>query len=275
MGVEDLDLNRDDASPPQPKPVRDDARMKWIVAGVVGLALVGGALARWWTLDRQAVQPAPRAAPAASTEVALAPAATLPPLDQTDGYVRTLLGTLSSRPELMKWLATDNLIRQMALVIDRVARGGAPGQDLKVLSPATPFETTRRGTGRRATVVVKESSYTRYDGIAETIATLDAAAVARGYETLKPRLNEAYRAMGREGDVDLALRMALEVLISTPIPTGPITLVEGKGAAWAYTDPALEALNPAQKQLLRLGPANASRIIEKLKDVRERLHLPQ
>jgi hypothetical protein len=61
------------------------------------------------------------------------------------------------------------------------------------------------------------------------------------------------------------------VLISTPIPSGPITVVEGKGATWAFADPALEALTPAQKHLVRMGPRNAARVIETLKAVRQHL----
>ena len=71
--------------------------------------------------------------------------------------------------------------------------------------------------------------------------------------------------------MDVAVQQALDVLIETPIPSGPVELVEGKGATWAFADPALERLDPAQKQLLRMGPRNAARVIETLKAVRQQL----
>ena len=61
------------------------------------------------------------------------------------------------------------------------------------------------------------------------------------------------------------------MLIATPIPQGPMRVVEGRGATWAFADPALEALDPAQKHLLRMGPDNAARVIATLTRVRQRL----
>jgi hypothetical protein len=185
-----------------------------------------------------------------------------------DPFLRTLLGTLSTRPELARWLATDGLIRQMAMIVDRVAQGATPARDLKVIAPDGTFGVAGRGRTR----TVAADTYQRYNGIADTIASLDPAAVATAYRTIRPRLAEAYSALGRaDTDVDVATRRALDVLIATPIPDGPVTLVEGKGATWAYADPALERLDPAQKQLLRLGPDNAARVITLLTAVRQQL----
>jgi hypothetical protein len=39
-------------------------------------------------------------------------------------------------------------------------------------------------------------------------------------------------------------------------------------ANWVYEDPALEALSPLQKQLMRMGPDNAERVKEKARELR-------
>ena len=271
VGVDDLDLDRDGVRPPLLPPEPERGWKPWLVGAAVLLAVAGGALARWWTL-RTATGDAPVAstAPAATsaTDVPLATAVTLPPLEQMDPYLRALLGALSARPELAQWLATDDLIHQMAFTIDRVSRGASPASELGVLAPDTEFATRRVGRVRQ----VDESSYARYDGLAETLATVDPGAVAAAYRTIQPRLNEAYISLGRtESSVDVAVQQALDVLIATPIPAGPITVVEGRGATWAFADRDLEALDPAQKHLLRMGPRNAARVIETLKQVRQRL----
>jgi hypothetical protein len=267
MGVDDLELDRDGTSPPPLTPP-GTANRAWIIGSVIVLALIAGGVARWWTL--RSGEPAPQAAaPPAATEVSL-PAATvvLPPLDQMDPFLRGLLGVLSTRPELARWLATDGLIQQMAAIIDRVSRGASPANDLRVLSPGGEFATTRRGRTRE----IDPASYARYDGIAETLAGVDPAAVGRAYKTIRPRLDEAYKAMGRaDSDVDVAVQRALDLLIATPIPQGPVRVIEGRGATWAFADPAIEALDPAQKQLLRMGPDNAARVIETLKRVQQQL----
>ena len=234
-----------------------------VLVAVAGLAL--GALgAWWWARDRSPAAPAAR--PTAATEAAVAPEAArpLPPLGQMDIFLRTLLGTLSSSPELARWLATDDLIHQMANGIDQVSRGASPARELGVVRPPGIFQTTGRGT-----LTIAPASYRRFDGLASMVASLDAASVASAYRTIQPRLDEAYRGLGRtEGGVDQAVSAALQVLIDTPSPASPIELVPGPGATWAFADPALEKLAPAQKQLLRMGPDNAARIKARLLEIK-------
>lgn len=235
-----------------------------VLLAIAGL-LLGGATAWWWYRD----PPAPaRPVPTAGTEIALdtpaETARTLPPVGQMDTFLRALLGALSSSPELARWLATDDLIRQMAHVIDRVSRGQTPAADLAVIKPRDIFEVDRR----RGQLTLDPASYRRYDGLASTVGGLDADAVARAYFTIRPRLDEAYRALGRsESGVDAALDAALAMLVATPAVRDPIALRPGKGATFAFADPALESLTPVQKQLLRMGPDNARRVQERLKQI--------
>jgi hypothetical protein len=60
-------------------------------------------------------------------------------------------------------------------------------------------------------------------------------------------------------------------LLDTPVPSDPIAVVPGKGATYAYKDPALEALAPIQKQLLRMGPDNVRRVQARLRAIRAEL----
>jgi hypothetical protein len=231
------------------------------IAGVV----LGGFGAWWWTRSRDAA-PQP---PAAVTESAVTPAAeqtrTLPPLHQMDTFLRALLGALSSSPELARWLATDDLITQMAHAIDRASRGQSPARDLGVLRPSGTFEVSRTRP-----VTVDAASYGRYDGLARVVTSLDARSVAYAYRTIQPRLEEAYRNLGRtEGSVDQAVMLILQSLIDAPVVQDPVRLVPGTGATYAYEDPRLESLQPVQKQLLRMGPANVARIQERLREIKQ------
>ncbi len=120
------------------------------------------------------------------------PPVNLPPLDQMDGFLRPLLSALSSRPELARWLATDDLVRQLAMAIDQAATGASPARDFKVIAPTTPFVPAGRGLRR----TIDPASYRRYDGLVQTVTSIDASSVAKIYKTIHPRLNEAYRSLG-------------------------------------------------------------------------------
>ena len=231
-----------------------------IVGALIVLFIAGGA---WWMSRRPqggAANVSPRAVTATEAPIdkpAEPPPGPLPPLAAMDEFLRPLLRTLSSRPELARWLATDDLVRQLAMAIDQAAAGGSPARDFKVLAPQTPFTTGGSATQR----TIDPASYRRYDGLVGTVTSIDASAVATIYRRIRPRLNEAYKGLGHpEGDVDRAIANALDILLDTPIVKGPVAVVP-KGGAWAYADPDLESLHPTQKQLLRMGPAHTESVL--------------
>jgi hypothetical protein len=241
-----------------------------IGGAVLVLFIAAGA---WW-MSRRAEAPASNQSNRAVTatdapiEKAAAPPVVLPALDEMDAFLRPLLAALSSRPELARWLATDDLVRQLAAAIDQAADGNSPARDFKVLAPQGPLATVGRAPRR----TIDPNSYRRYDGLVATITSMDAAGVAEIYRTIKPRLNEAYQSMGNQNrDVDNALRNAIDILLETPIVEGPIRVVEGDGASWAYADPKLEALSPTQKQLLRMGPAHTEKLLAWLQTLKDAL----
>lgn len=253
-------------APPRP-PSADHSRL--IIPILVIALLAGGFFAvRWWlarrqaeTIQRAAAVPAPPATEALDTRP---PAITLPPMDQMDAFLRQLLGALSTRPELVRWLATDDVTRRLVFAVDQVARGVTPAKDIKELTPSGPFDVVSRN-GRRT---VSPEGYRRYDGLAATAASVDATAVARAYTTIKPRLTEAYRQMGHpDGDFDHTVAVAIANLLETPVVDQPPALTQGRGLNYRYADAKLEGLQPAQKQLLRMGPENQRTVQAKLREI--------
>lgn len=237
----------------------DDKKPIAIIAVALVVFLSGGA---WWMLRSsrtpQNATPSGVAATDAPVDKPPPPPVNLPPLDQMDDFLRPLLAALSSRPELVKWLATDDLMGQLAAAIDQASAGASPARDFKVIAPSSPFAAAGRG-GRRT---IDPASYRRYDGLVTTVTSIDASNVAKIYKTIRPRLNEAYQRLGNPtGDVDRALQQSLDLLLNTPVVKDPIALAEGDGAGWVYVDDDLEALQPTQKQLLRMGPANVDRLL--------------
>lgn len=239
------------------------------IIAIILVAIIGGGL--WW-YSRSTVPSNASPQAVAATEAPIdtpsspaPPSVNLPPLDQMDAFLRPLLQALSNRPELANWLATDDLIRQIAMAIDQASVGASPARDFKVLAPTSPFAASGRGPRR----VIDQASYRRYDGLAQTVTTIDAAKVAEIYKTIRPRLNEAFQQSGNPGgNVEVALIKTLDILIETPTVRDPIAIVES-GGAWAFADEDLEALLPTQKQLLRMGPANADRVKAWLRALRD------
>jgi hypothetical protein len=265
-----------DDLPPEPPERSPAALVAVLLVAVAGL----GALLYFWFLREPAVDPQPPRTTVTEAPVPDRPEplegeagydADLPSLDLSDPLVRELLSALSTRPELAAWLATDNLIRNFAAVVDNVADGVTPARHLRVLAPGSGFQA--RPAAER--FVVDPRSYSRYDGIAQTVDTIDATGLARVYSTLKPRIEDAYRDLGYpDRPFDQTLERAIVRLLRTPIVEGDVPLTEAV-LSYRYVDPDLETLSPAQKQLLRMGPRNVRVIQAKLREVALALGIPE
>jgi hypothetical protein len=244
----------------------DDNKPIAIVAVALVAILAGGFW--WYSRSARPTNTTPNAVAATEAPVDAkppAPPVNLPPLSEMDAFLRPVLQALSSRPELARWLATDDLVRQLAMAIDQASEGGSPARDFKVVAPTSPFAATRRGP-RRA---IDPASYQRFDGLVQTVTSIDASRVADIYKTIRPRLNEAYQSLGNPGsNVEAALLKTLDILIETPDVKDPIEIVE-RGGTWEFSDNALEELMPTQKQLLRMGPANLEKMRVWLRALRE------
>jgi hypothetical protein len=59
--------------------------------------------------------------------------------------------------------------------------------------------------------------------------------------------------------VDGLVRRALQQVLAVPVVEGDVQVVP-KGAGYAFADPRLEALPPASKLLLRMGPETVGRV---------------
>jgi hypothetical protein len=123
-------------------------------------------------------------------------------------------------------------------------------------------------------VAIDPASYHRYDRYAQAVAALDAGGVARVYETIKPRINEADRNFGGAGAFDAVLERAIVELLKVPVVDGDVAL-SASGLGYAFADPRLEGMSPAQKQLFRMGPDNVRAIQDKLRAIASVLDIPE
>jgi Protein of unknown function (DUF3014) len=265
----DLDADLPTRRPYIPPPRRSRGTWVWIA---LLRAVLGGGF--YYYLQRRSA-PAPATAAPAATKGTPPPAAApralgttaepieLPPLNDTDPIVRERVGAVSSDPTIARWLATSELLRSITRVVQAIAEDRGVAGHVQVLRPTQPFSAQHSG-GR---VTIDPRSYRRYEAIATAVGSLDARAAATLYSTFKPRLGEAYAELGfPDTPFDGTLEDALVTLIATPVPDDPVEVI-ARGGTYAFADPRLESLAPAQKQLLRMGPANARAVKAKLREI--------
>ena len=249
-----------------PSPASDNGRPDKRMIAIAMIVLLVLALGGYWFLggegtpDETAVE-APSAAPTPAPATAPPPASELDPepvelpgLDQSDAFVRELVATLSAHPDLASWLVSDGMIRRFVVVVDNVANGANPAQQIPFMRPAARFATTGSSGG----LAVDPQSYRRYNGHAQIIDSLDRQGAADIYHTLEPLMDEAYKELGYpDRRFRQSLELAVSHLLATPIIDRPPEVIEYP-PFYRYRDDELEDLTAVQKQFLGMGPANLS-----------------
>jgi hypothetical protein len=270
MSLDDLPLDRpaDPAPPPPPRSATASAA-RWIVVGLGGVA--AGALLTFWWMSR--AQPTPTLpAPTTATDVAVGAnrpkrqSIDLPSLDQSDTWLRDLVGALSAHPTLARFLATPAVIRGSTLAIVQIGDGKTPSVPLKALQPGSRIM-LQTGTNR-----IDPASYARWDGATAALTSIEPAAAAQLYVNIKPLLDQAYQELGHAGgDFDEAVVRAIETLADTPVAADPAVVRRPNYVE--HEDGTLRALPPVQKQFLLIGPANQKKILTWLRQIAASLEL--
>lgn len=271
----DKELRTADERPPDLPPDGPSRAPFFIAAALVVVA----AIAVYLVFGRRAPQQAPTGAASTPSAKAAAPQPLggagdpieLPPLADTDPLVRDLVRKLTTHPRLTAWLATEGLIRNFTVVVTNVAGGQKFAMLLGPMRPSAPFRVVERDDA----ISVDPRSYERYTSLADGVSAIDAQGTARLYATLKPRIEDAYRELGEpEPSFDRTLERAMAVLLATPVTAELVHLKPHGGTGYGFVDDRLEALTPAQKLLLRMGPQNARAIQAKLREIALALGVP-
>ncbi len=188
---------------------------------------------------------------------------TRPPADlnASDPWLRQQLPLVDPHPQFKHWLEqTSDLMRQFVLLADQVSKGKLPRKVFSFWAPKEPFK-VKEAEGK---LVIDPQSYHRYDLLAEVVDAIDMELAWRLYQLARPLAREAFAEIAPSGkQFDQALLAAAEHLLEAPQPRGEIVLVK-PSVMYKFADPKLESLSAAQKQLLRMGPVNATIIKHKL-----------
>jgi hypothetical protein len=158
----------------------------------------------------------------------------------------------------------EDLVRRFVAGVDNIASGRSPRTHLEFLRPDESFTVKERYDS----LIVDPASYRRYDAVAEVFDSLDVDGTVALYGELQPLIDEAYLEISPPGRrFDERLAKALDHLLEVPVLSGDVP-VEEKVLTFAYSDERLESLSSAQRQFLRMGPANVRRCQIKLRDLK-------
>ena len=214
-------------------------------------------------------QPEPVAVLAGADNTVLAAETSVDQIELMDGdsMLRQELAATGTDSIMSKLMSNEHPINVSAAFIDGLGRGVI----LKKLLPGDPPKQAFSVVEEDEVIHISPSSYQRYDSYTDILTALDSKRLVSSFHALRPIYEQAFQYLGLDpGDFDNTIIRALDQVLATPDIIEPIAL-QPKSVVYIFADPALENLPPVQKQLLRMGPDNISRIKQQARALREGL----
>ena len=192
----------------------------------------------------------------------------LPPLDQSDEYLKLELASIFG-DSLEEMLADSGLIERVVATVDNLPRSHVAERIRPVGRLGDQFLVI--GQDGSGAFTIDESNYRRYDALVSIVTGADLDEVTELYRRYYPLFQSAYVELGYpDGYFNDRLVEVIDHLLETPEVSGPVTLVRPH-VLYEFDDPALESLSSGQKLLLRMGEDHAAGIKTTLRSLREKV----
>ena len=195
----------------------------------------------------------------------------LEPLDLSDQAIKQGLITALHAPMLSTLIVNESIIANLVASITNTAQGTLPENVSLLTPPSSEFAVFKKGTSQ----FITPESFTRYNVYAQTFAQIETADMLAVLSQYEPQILAQFEQISAPNtQFNDTLISAINRLLDTPSVNLPIPVISDS-AMYKFANPQLEALLPAQKQLLRMGPDNMRIVKAKLRDLRTALELKQ
>ena len=205
----------------------------------------------------------------------------LPPLNESDDYVRENLESVVGEAATMQYFASEGLVTRIVATVDMLGSRQVPGNIQAIQGPGGSFAASE--DPNPPTIITNEvgdpipqylsdpANTRRYVAYVEMLEAIDAGQFAALYRKNYPLFQQAWRELGyTRSDFDGRLVEVIDDLLATPSVEEPYRLIKPE-AVYVFADEELESLSAGQKIMLRMGSDNAARVKSKLSEFREAL----
>lgn len=190
----------------------------------------------------------------------------LPELEESDASLRAALERLFAGQPLDQLLLFDNLVKRVVITTNNLLSPGVPVKRRPTQSVPGVF----LATADQGNAVISPENYPRYAPFIQLAQAAGTKQIVAVYVRFYPLLQQAHLNLGYRGYFNDRMIEVIDHLLATPMVTEPIPLVRPE-VLYQYADPQLEALSSGQKLMIRMGQENASKLKNKLGELRQAL----
>lgn len=271
---------------------------QWIIVGALGVVLVGGMLI-WVSTDQSddvvtsddstsLAEPVSKTAPEVIVEpasleeqaslgererVAPEPVEKLEPimpapkdLNNSDSQVVEVFMSLS--PNMVEWLATEELVRKWVLAVDLLADGKLPQRHKPLVFEVPEFKVQALNSGAQVERYQPLASNSdRVTPLIQAVALIPPKTAGRYYRAWLPVFEQAYAELGKSGSFKSRVDSAVKAILAVP-SAPPGAELSRPHVFYEYADPVLEARSPLEKGIWRIGEGNREVLQAYFKELR-------
>lgn len=221
-----------------------------IIVGLLLVAAVGGG-AWWYFSGSETTEPTPEAPPQTET-----PEPEVPIDPNAIDAVKEGLAEEGPEDALDQWLAVPGILQRIVAAVWKVSEGESPRKVLGFVDIEGFFKVDESDEE----IVVSAESYARYDPAIDALVSVSPEKAAAVYTRLRPQLNARFQQVATKGErFHTVAKRAIDRILAVELPAEPIQL-EAVGATFFYKDEKTEALDAADKHVIRLGPDNVAKL---------------
>lgn len=201
------------------------------------------------------VEPEPVVEPEPDPEP-VEPKVVLPALDDSDKSLMGELTQMSWHKDFTALFINKDIIRRFVVFTDNMASGTVVRDYASFKPPIGRFKVIET----EQEIVLDDESYKRYDIYMAVISSADPKEMVGLFNKYKPLIKEVYDEIGYpDHDFTDTLIQAIDHVLDTPIVDGRIELVSPK-VMYEFKNEEWQSLTHVQKQVMRLGPENISKL---------------
>lgn len=203
----------------------------------------------------------------AAVEPALPEAIELPALNDSDAFVLEQVAGLENGTDILQQLSTGQTVRKFVTLIDNMGRGDLPVRDFPALGPRSDIKVSERGD---ELFVMEPASYARFDEIVDTFTSVRTEDAVAMLALFAPLLESAYAELGYpDSSFGAVLEQAIDNVLNAPQVADEQIFLVRPSVVYEFANPQIEELSSVEKLMIRMGPDNAVKVQDKVREIRD------